>query len=444
MSRESSNVPESPTKAFLAFLHSEIAGSVILLCCTVAALVWANSSWGGLYHDILHVKIGLAWQGSRHALTVHHWINDGLMAIFFFVVGLEVKRELVVGELSSFRKAVLPASAAIGGMVVPAALYAMLNLGGDGARGWGIPMATDIAFALGALAVFGKRVPLVLKVFLTAAAIVDDIGAVLVIAIFYTEKISMVALGVAIVLFLALFVVTRVLKINRLGIILLLIFLIWAAVLASGLHATIAGVVIAMLVPVRSQIEPKQFVANIEKRMADLRESTLTTESLVFDHHQLEAVSEIRETAAKMEPPGLVLEHYLHPVLVFFVLPVFALANAGVELHGGAAALASPIALGIILGLAVGKPVGMTLLTWFATRILGMQLPGDLKWSHIVGVGCLGGIGFTMSLFVSELAFSSPQIGTQAKIGILAGSVSSAIIGLALLAKTLPKAESGD
>ena len=425
---------------FEEFVHSEVAGSVVLLACTVTALVWANSPWAESYFHILHTKIGLSWGSSTYALTLHHWINDGLMAIFFFVVGLEVKRELVVGHLSSVNKAIMPVAAALGGMVVPAAVYVAFNLGGEGSRGWGIPMATDIAFALGILAMFGRRVPIGLKVFLAAAAIADDIGAVLVIALFYTETIHVTALVVAAVFLSALFVATRMVKTRRLGVVLLLIFGVWVAVLASGVHATVAGILLAFLVPVRSGIEPGEFLKRARERITVLEESELTSESAIFDEQQLEAIVDLHEAAGDMAPPGLVLEHYIHPFQAFFVLPLFALANAGVAIGADVVEMiTSPVGLGIIVGLVVGKQIGITLCSWLITKASSAAMPEGVTWPQIYGVGCLAGIGFTMSLFVSELAFKSEALVGEAKVGILVGSLISAVIGLIVLHKALPK-----
>jgi len=425
---------------FERFVHSEASGSVVLLACTLVALVWANSPWSDAYFHILHTKVGISWAGSSYALSVLHWINDGLMVIFFFAVGLEIKRELLIGRLSSVKKALLPVTAAFGGMVVPAMIYAALNARGEGARGWGVPMATDIAFSLGMLAVLGSRVPTGLKVFLTAAAIADDLGAVLVIALFYTETIRIASLLIALVLLVILYFVARVWNVRRLGILLSLIAAIWIAVFTSGIHATVAGILVALLVPIKPVAEPRTLLELAEDRLRRLRGAGVTAESMVFDHRQLEAVVDVEQAARSMQPAGLRLEHYWHPVQAFLILPLFALANAGVRLDQGVfQAIASPVGLGIILGLFVGKQVGFMLFSWLAVRSGKSELPEGVNWMQFWGMSCLAGIGFTMSLFVTELAFDSESLIGRAKVGILVASLISAVVGYVVLHVVLPR-----
>lgn len=431
---------ESSRGFFERFLHSEVSGSIILLACTGIALAWANSPWSESYWHILHTKIGISWGDTTYALSVHHWINDGLMVIFFFAVGLEIKRELLVGHLSSVKKALLPVAAAFGGMVVPACVYAILNAGGEGSRGWGVPMATDIAFSLGMLAVLGKRVPISLKVFLTAAAIADDLGAVVVLALFYTETIRLIGLVFALVLLGLLYYVVRVLRIRRLGVVFGLIIVVWIGVFVSGIHATVAGVLVALLVPVKPVAEPRRLLARAEERVQCLKTANAVPESLLFDQPSLEAAMELEETARRMQPVGLRLEQYWHPVQAFMILPLFALANAGIPLHSGVVqAAASPVGLGVILGLFLGKQGGFMLFTWLAVRSGKAELPEDIHWKQFWGMSCLAGIGFTMSLFVSELAFEDAALLANAKVGILAGSLASAVFGYFVLNTVLPK-----
>jgi len=421
------------------FVHSEVSGSILLLACTVAALVWANSHWAPIYDQLLHTKIGLSWGDAAFKLSLHHWINDGLMVVFFFVVGLEIKRELVVGQLSTFDKAVLPVAAALGGMVVPAALYIMLNFGGEGAPGWGVPMATDIAFALGVLAIFGKRVPIGLKVFLTALAIADDLGAVAVIAIFYTEKIHLGALIVAGIFLLVLFLAVQA-QFKRTGILWMLIIGVWVAVFASGVHATVAGILVAMVVPVRPRMGLGQFVTTTKEQVARIAGMEFTDHSIVEDRDQLNAVEYVHTMAAETLPSGLILERYLHPVQVWLILPLFALANAGVHFDSRIVdTITNPISFGIILGLVVGKPLGITLFSWLAIRFGRGGLPEGVSWGQIVGAGCVAGIGFTMSLFITELAFRDPLLVSESKVGILAASLAAGIIGFIVLSRSLPK-----
>ncbi len=420
------------------FVHSEVTGSMLLLACTVVALVWANSPWADSYFDLLHTYIGVSWGDASFKLSLHHWINDGLMVIFFFVVGLEVKRELLVGELSSFEKAGLPVAAAIGGMLVPATLFTALNWGDVGSRGWGIPMATDIAFALGVLALFGSRAPLGLKVFLTALAIADDLGAVAVIALFYTERIHLLSIAVAVTLLMVLFVAIQ--SRWRRGIIYMLIVGIWVAVFSSGVHATVAGIMVAMVIPVRPRVDPHRFMDEAEARIERMRQEERDTLCLVSNREQLNIVEGIHTRAEEALPTGLVLERYLHPIQVWLILPLFALANAGVAIGGDLMeVLANPLALGIIVGLVIGKPLGICFLSWLAVRSGRGALPAGVGWGQIAGAGCLAGIGFTMSLFISDLAFNDEMLIATAKVGIMAASLASGFLGFIILSRSLPK-----
>jgi NhaA family Na+:H+ antiporter len=421
---------------FERFFHSEASGSVVLMACTVGALVWANSPAAPAYFALAQTKIGVSWADARFALSLQHWVNDALMAIFFFVVGLEIKREIVVGRLSSIRQAALPGMAALGGMVVPALAYALLNAGGEGGAGWGIPMATDIAFALGVLALLGDRAPIGLKVFLTALAIADDLGAVLVIAVFYTQQIRWSALGLALV-FLVLLALANVLKVRRWEPYVLLAFGVWAGVLASGVHATVAGILVALLVPVRALRDPEAFLATASARLAELRQAELTRQSMLARRPQLDAIVDLHEAAGDMRPPGLTLEESLHPIVAFVILPLFAFWNAGVALGGSG--VAGRVGLGIVLGLVLGKQLGITLFAWLAVRAGWAALPEGVTWPHIYGGATLAGIGFTMSLFVSELAFGPGALLDQAKLGVLLASLVSAVWGFAFLRARRPR-----
>ncbi|MEE4270307.1 MAG: Na+/H+ antiporter NhaA [Thermoanaerobaculales bacterium] len=423
------------------FVRSEVTGSVLLLACTVTALVVANSPWSAAYDDLLHTYIGVGWGDNVFKLSLHHWINDGLMVVFFFVVGLEVKRELVVGELSSFDKAALPVAAAVGGMVVPALLFVVFNAGEPSAAGWGIPMATDIAFALGVLAIFGRRVPIGLKVFLTALAIADDLGAVAVIALFYTEQINGGALAVAAIFLAILFPVVRLRK-KRRGVVLAVMVVVWLAVFASGVHATIAGILLAMVIPVRPKLNVGDFVTEAEAYLEKAKHRWQSGSCIITDSEQLHTVEVVHGRAGDTLPAGLMLEHTLHPVQVWLILPLFALANAGVALGGNVLeVLTTPLALGIIVGLVIGKPVGIGLLSWLVVRSGKGMLPAGVNRGQVVGAGCLAGIGFTMSLFISELAFSDPTLINAAKIGILFASLTSAVLGFVILSRALPKTD---
>jgi NhaA family Na+:H+ antiporter len=428
-----------PGGVFARFVHSEVTGSVILLACTVLALAWANSPWSEHYFHLLHTELGFSVGGSDRTMSLHHWINDFLMAIFFFVVGLEIKREMVVGRLSTFDKAVLPVAAALGGMIAPALLYFFLNSSGEASRGWGVPMATDIAFALGVLSLFGKRVPIGLKVFLTALAIADDLGAVLVIALFYTRDLDLAELMLA-GIFLLLILVARRLGIRSPLVYLLLAIGVWIDVLESGVHATVAGVLLAMLMPVKAGGEPERFFSEVREKWEALRASDLTRDSMIHDRSQLDAISDLRRAAQDMEPAGLLFEERLHPFVVFFILPLFAFFNAGVRIEGSfTETLAQPVSFGVILGLVLGKQIGITLFSWLSVKSGWAALPEGVDWGDLYGAACLGGVGFTMSLFIAELAYETPALGAEAKIGILCASLTAAIWGVIVLATQLAR-----
>jgi NhaA family Na+:H+ antiporter len=423
----------APWGVFARFFHSEASGSVLLLLFTLLALAWANSPWADLYERMLHVKLGVVVGRWSFAMSAEHWVNDGLMALFFFVVGLEIKRELVVGQLSSFRSALLPVAAALGGLVAPAIIYSALNAGGPGAPGWGVPMATDIAFSLGVLALVGPRVPVGLKVFLTALAIADDLGAVLVIALFYTAHVNGLALAIAAVLLALLWVAPRI-GVRRFGVYGLLALGVWAAMLASGIHATVAGVLVAMTVPVKAAIEPGAFLSVVRDRLASLESGPLTRASMVGDRQQMEALEVVGQATLDFLPAGFAIERYLHPVTAFTVLPIFALFNAGIRIDGSIReAIVRPVSLGIFLGLVFGKQLGITLVSWIAVKTRRAELPAGVTLAQIYGASILGGIGFTMSIFVAGLAFPEGPLLATAKLGILAASAVAGLLGFATL-----------
>ena len=438
MSSGNSSTVSSQRNAFARFFKSEATSSILLLLCTIVALLWANSSRSELYSHILQTKVGLSWGDSKFALSLHHWINDGLMTLFFFIVGLEIKREIVVGQLSSFKKAVLPVAAAVGGMVVPALIYLSLNAGSEGARGWGIAMATDIAFAIGILSLLGSRVPVGLKLFLTALAITDDLGAVLVIAVFYTDHIRVGALFAAAV-FLALLVVAQRLGIRLASVYAVLAIGVWVAIVMSGVHATVAGILVAMVVPVRPRIEPKKFLSIARDRIGTL-ENNLASESTTLVREQIDAIETLHIATKDVIPAGLSFEHYLHPVTAYVIIPLFALFNAGVAVNAGVvSALVNPVSLGVLMGLFVGKQVGVTLASWIAIRLRAAEMPPGVTWGQIYGAAILAGIGFTMSLFVADLAFPSGTLVGPAKLGILAASTLAGVTGYGVLRIALRK-----
>ncbi len=417
----------------LAFSAHRLAGAALLMLATLVAVILANSPAAHFYHDILHTHLELDAAVVDLDYTLHHWINDGLMSVFFFSVGLEIKRELLVGELSSVRKATLPAIAAIGGMVVPAAIYYVFNPGGETAGGWGIPMATDIAFALGVLALLGDRVPIGAKVFLTALAIVDDIGAVLVIAIFYTDQLSGTALAIGLVL-LAVAVALNYLGARGPLAYLIVGLIMWIAFLRSGVHATIAAILMASTIPASTRINGRDLIERLTFLTRKLEKTGLPEDTRMNSEAQQHAIEAMSETLEHAQAPLQRIEHDLHGFVTFVVLPVFALANAGVTLSGDLfQQMASPVALGILLGLFVGKQLGISLATWLAVRTGIADLPRGVSWSQIHGANILGGIGFTMSLFIANLAFSSQAHVEKAKIGILLASLLSGIVGYLFL-----------
>ena len=418
---------------FQRFARIESSGGIVLILCTAVALFVANSAWADAFHHLWETDLGVRFGGREFHLTLHHFINDGLMAVFFFLVGLEIKREIMVGELASPKRAALPIAAALGGMVVPALIYAALNAGGPGAPGWGIPMATDIAFALGVLALLGPRAPLTLKVFLAALAIVDDIGAVLVIALFYTAGVSWTALGIAAV-FLAAMVAANLLGVRWPLVYLLLGIGLWAAFLVSGIHATVAGVLSAMTIPARTRIDTAEFLDRGRCLMDEFDKAGVEGANVLTNHDQQMVIQAMENTCEEAQSPLQRIEHDLQPWVAFGIIPLFALANAGVHLPADLAAAAThPVTLGVVLGLVVGKPVGITLFSWAAVRLGLATKPAGVSWRALHGVSWLGGIGFTMSLFIANLAFPAGLLVDEAKVGILAASLLAGVVGWLLL-----------
>ncbi|MET1057598.1 MAG: Na+/H+ antiporter NhaA [Pedobacter sp.] len=372
---------------FSRFIQLEYSSGIILLLSVVLAILWANSSFYASYHDLWETKFALGWGVWKLNEPLHIWINDALMAIFFFVIGLELKREFLEGELSSVSKALLPMMAAMGGMIVPALIYFMVNRGTTAEHGWGIPMATDIAFALALLAMAGKHIPSSVKVFLSALAVADDLGAVLVIAFFYTQGLSLIPLGFAGIFVLMLIAGNRF-GIRSIGFYLLIGIAVWLCFFLSGVHATLAGVVVAFTIPSGTLLQK--------------------------------------------------MEHGLHPWVAFLIMPVFALANSGISIGADFLdTVVNPVSIGVTAGLVLGKCLGIFLFTWIMVRFGLGSLPSGATWKHMFGVALLGGIGFTMSLFISGLAFNEALFADQAKYGILIGSVIAGILGSIVLSKKL-------
>ncbi|MBC7791371.1 MAG: Na+/H+ antiporter NhaA [Anaerolineae bacterium] len=428
---------------FERFAAAESSGGLVLLGCAVVALAWANSPWSENYFGLWEANLGVALGSFTFSTTLHHFINDGLMGVFLFVVGLEIKRELLVGELSTWKHAALPIFAALGGMLVPAGLYSIVNAGGQGSGGWGIPMATDIAFAIGVVALLRDRVPVSLRVFLVALAIADDIGAVLVIALFYTESVSWSSLALAGGLVLLLVLVNSA-GVRRPAAYAMLGVFLWAAMLASGVHATIAGILLAATIPSRTRINEDEFLRRGRLILDDFERGCGPDETVLTSPVQQNAIHELERACEQAQAPLGAIEHKLHGVVAFAIMPLFALANAGVRIDGGILApLGTPVALGIILGLVIGKPLGITLAAWLSTRIGAATIPADANWRALHGVSWLGGIGFTMSLFIAELAFGRGELLDDAKVGILAASAIAGIVGwtaIVLSARAIPVA----
>ena len=412
------------------YIHTESLSGLVLLAATFVALVWANSPWHENYLAFLKTYLTIDVAIFSIDLSVQHWINDGLMTIFFFVVGLEIKREVLYGHFSTLRGAALPAIAAIGGMVAPAALFLMFNLGEEGVRGWGIPMATDIAFALGVLALIGRRIPMALRVFLLGLAVVDDLGAIAVIAVAYTESISFMHLAIVAGLMVVTVVVNRV-GVNHAAVTAALGFLIWVAMLKSGVHATIAGVIFGLLTSARPQLGREEFADKSEALIRDYRQAIAdgNSEGSEVILGALEELSQGTESALER------LQRLAHPWASYVILPIFALANAGLHFSGVdfGSVITSDVTVGIVVGLLVGKVVGITLFPWVASKFGIVELPRYVTWTHIAGAGFLGGIGFTMALFITGLAFADPSLVLSATVGIMCASVAAGLIGYLLL-----------
>ena len=417
------------------FINNSTTSGILLFASAVVALILANSPLQHAYHHFWEHTFSIGFDNFTVSKSLHHWINDGLMSIFFFVIGLELKREIIAGSLSKPKDAILPIFAGLGGMIFPALLYLAFNSSGETTSGWGIPMATDIAFALGILYMLGDRIPVSLKVFLTALAIADDLGAVLVIAIFYTSDISTMSLLVG-GGFFTILVLANILGVRN------MVFYgfigiggLWLAFLLSGVHATIAGVIAALTIPANVKIQDKQFVMKMNRLTNDFEKSTPNNVSLLT-HNQLEIVEKIRFYSKAALTPLQQLEHAMHPLVAYFVMPIFALANAGITFSGSFTDnMVSNVSLGVIFGLVFGKFIGIVLISKIMVKYNLATLPYKLKWRHIYGVALLAGVGFTMSLFITDLAFDDPIHTIQAKIGIFIASVICGTAGFFVLRK---------
>ncbi|NOR87200.1 MAG: Na+/H+ antiporter NhaA [Bacteroidales bacterium] len=426
------------------FIKEESLGGILLILSTITALIWANTSesYNHLWHDLI---LGFSFGDFSLHHSIGHWINDGLMAVFFFTIGLEIKREVMGGELSSMKKASLPIFAAIGGMLVPAIIYVLFNYNHPQySSGWGIPMATDIAFALGLMALLGDRVNINLKIFLTALAIADDLGAIMVIAIFYTENININELINAGV-FIAILIIANKLGVRRTAFYAIVgLFGVWTSFLFSGVHATIAGVLIALTIPARPKIDTPEFVSRIKTKISKFEKENTNDVSLLTSNqaHLVDAIDDLTDDA---HTPLQKLEHSLHPITAYFILPLFALANAGIVIEGKLIdLLMTPISLGIIAGLVIGKTLGITAFSWIAIKLKLANLPEGTGWKEVIGASMLAGIGFTMSIFVADLAFNDQETIQTAKVGIFAASFIAAILGLILLSSSSKNKKLGE
>lgn len=420
---------------FKNYVKEESLGGIILIFVTIVAIVWANSRFYESYHFIWHdLEFGLSLGNWELRETLHYWINDGLMALFFFTVGLEIKREVMAGELSTMKKASLPIMAAVGGMVIPAVFFVIVNINNpEYMNGWGIPMATDIAFALGILSLLGDKVNINLKIFLTALAIADDLGAILIIAIFYTDSINFAELINA-AIFLSVLIIANQLGVRRTAFYAIVGLVgVWMSFIYSGVHATIAGVLIAFTIPVNPKITETTYIDRIGQFIKKF-EKERPNNSALLTGKQSHLLSKIEKLSIQAHTPLQKLEHAMHPITAFFILPLFALANAGVHIEGDFfSMLFHPISIGIIFGLVLGKFLGISLFSRLAVWLKLATLPEGLSWRQIYGVGLLAGIGFTMSIFISGLAFSSEEYVQISKVGILAASVIAAVLGILLL-----------
>ncbi|MDJ0622369.1 MAG: Na+/H+ antiporter NhaA [Desulfocapsaceae bacterium] len=425
------------TSSFQYFFNKIAQSGFLLFFAAVAAFIWSNFDSEGYLH-FWHQEFAIGFSGFAMEHSLVHWVNEALMTIFFLTVGLEIKREMLVGDLSDPKRAALPIAAALGGMIVPALFYVFFNFGADSLSGWGIPMATDIAFSLAVLSTLGKRVPFGLRLFLTAFAIADDLGAILVIALFYTPAIDVYYLFAAGLLCIALYLLNRFWVLHTLPYFIVGI-LLWYAVAHAGLHATISGVILAMFIPASGRYNTDIFIRMVQDRLAKMHcDDDKCGKTIMENRQHLIAVQEIELACKEVATPLQRLEHSLSSWVGFLVLPLFALSNAGVVLNSIdlSVAIFHPVTLGVALGLAIGKPIGIFSFTYLVTKLLKTSLIQGVTWRHILGASCFGGIGFTMSLFISGLSFATPEYLEYAKIGIITGSFVCAIMGYLVLRKS--------
>jgi len=425
------------------FIHRQTTSGVLLMLCAIIALYLANSQWNEAYRHILETPFTIGLPDFQLSKSLHHWINDGLMALFFFVIGLELKREILVGELAELKHALFPIIAAVGGMLVPVLIYLSINPGEPTFDGWGIPMATDIAFALGTLALLGKRIPKNLLTFLVALAIVDDLGAVLVIAVFYTETINVQALMVTSIILGLLIVLNRGGIRHPLPYILFGVVL-WIAMLKSGVHATLAGIFLAFTIPMQPKYDPGRFLLHINEMIVQIKHAYQREENIIKNDELRSRVHALGAGVQLVQAPAQIMERTMHLPSAYIIIPIFSLANAGIPIEWGSLGniVTHPVSLGVMLGLVIGKLIGIAGFTWLAVKLGFTALPQGLNFKHIIGVGLMGGIGFTMSIFIAELGFAhSPDDLLMAKTGILFASAIAGITGFLWLYFMTKKSE---
>ncbi|GAB1420467.1 Na+/H+ antiporter NhaA [Anaerolineales bacterium] len=435
---------ERAIDSFRTFINSQVYSSVILLVVALIAMIWANLPIYESYFHLWESELVINIAGSEFGMTLHAWVNDALMVLFFLLVGLEVKEQILIGELSTKRKAILPIGAALGGMLAPATIYLLFNGGKPSEMGWGIPTATDIAFALGLLVMLGKRVPVSLRIFLAALAIADDIGAILIIAVFYTDHMEVAGLFIAALALFLLYMTGR-LGIFSAPLLWLLGFVVWFGILISGFHATIAGVLIAFAIPARSLVDPsilRKPVSDADDVLEDLfhEDHELDLRETLRNEEALAVLLNLEDQLDDVLPPITRVEKALSPWVYFIVLPLFALANTGVHFGDDlVSALTSPVSLGIIFGLFFGKQIGISAISFIMVKIGIADLPDGVGWRQLHAVSVLGGIGFTVALFVTDLAFhGNHAMADHAKIAIIIASIISGIVGLYLLSRLFP------
>ncbi|MDX1666846.1 MAG: Na+/H+ antiporter NhaA [Saprospiraceae bacterium] len=431
------------TTPFRQFIRTESASGLLLMFCAAGALIWANSGLADSYFSIWETPVSISVGDSSLSKPLLLWVNDGLMAIFFFMVGLEIKREVLYGELSTPRKSALPLVAALGGMIVPVGLFFALHGNEPGVNGWGIPMATDIAFSIGVLYILGSRVPLGMKVFLTAFAIVDDIGAVLVIALFYSHEMHWEPLAISAALMLVLVLCNWILSIKRNWVYVTIGAGVWYYLLKSGVHPTIAGVLVALTIPATNRIRLRKLRDRFRERIEPIFQEKDEDEEVgpILPEEELKKLKGLKSDVKNVQPPLQRMEYLLSDFVAFFVMPMFALANAGVAITGGFEVFQAPLTQHIAIGLVVGKLLGILSFSWLAVRLELADLPPKCNWINMAGLSLLGGIGFTMALFISNLSLEQSELIRQAKLGILFASVTAGFLGLTILRLSLPAEE---